>query len=112
MNPPNLLALSYVYILQSQRDGNLYVGCTTDLKKRVREHNAQKVHSTAHRTPFILVYYEAFTSKEDAFSREKWLKSGWGRNHLKKMLSKTLESLGGSPAKLSEDAGAKESLGG
>jgi predicted GIY-YIG superfamily endonuclease len=34
----------------------------------------------------ILIYYEAFIDKHDAFNREQWLKTGWGRNQLKKIL--------------------------
>ena len=54
-------------------------------------HNQGKVESTKKRKPFILVHYEAFLNKEDAFQREQWLKTGWGRNHLDKILSNYLK---------------------
>jgi len=41
-----------------------------------------------------LIYYEAFINKHDAFKREQWLKTGWGRNQLKKILGGSL-NLGG-----------------
>lgn len=93
----------YVYILRSSKDRQLYVGCTKDLQNRVREHNSGDVSSTKHRTPLEVIYYEAFTHRRDAFAREKWLKTGWGRNQIKKMLSNTLEvSAVKNPPKLSK----------
>lgn len=84
--------MQYVYVLQSKKDNELYIGCTNDLKKRLILHNAKKVTSTAGRTPFILIYYEAFIDKSDAFTREQFLKTGWGRNQLKKLLGNFFNS--------------------
>ena len=69
----------------------MYIGCTNNLQKRIYEHNSGKVFSTKHRMPFDLIYYEAFVNKKDAFAREQWLKTGWGRNHLAKMLINSLK---------------------
>ena len=49
----------YVYVLRSERDGNLYTGCTRDLRKRLLLHNCGKVEATRARVPFDLIYYEA-----------------------------------------------------
>ena len=87
--------MNYVYILRSQQDSKLYIGCTRDLKKRFREHNSGMVPATKDRTPMDLIYYEAFVDKSDAFVREQWLKSGWGKHHMKKMLSNIMKSSGG-----------------
>ncbi len=81
----------YVYILKSKKDGKMYTGCAVDLKQRLKLHNQKKVSSTSTRTPLSLLHYEAFLSRDDAFIREKWLKTGWGRNHLKKMLRNSLK---------------------
>lgn len=89
-----LFSMNYVYILHSKKDGNFHVGCTNNLNKRVREHNSKIVSSTSNRSPLALLYYEAFVNRSDAFFREKWLKTG-GRNHIQKMLSNTIKSLGG-----------------
>jgi putative endonuclease len=59
-----------MYIL----NGNLYIGSTNDLRKRVIEHNKGKVLSTDLRKPLELVYYEAYRSDKDARHREKNLK--------------------------------------
>lgn len=64
----------YVYVLQSKKDNNLYIGSTNDLRKRVKEHNNGKVFSTKSRIPFELVYYEAYKSEKDARKRESNLK--------------------------------------
>jgi putative endonuclease len=78
--------MQYVYILKSDKDGELYIGCTNDLKKRVVLHNSQKVPSTKKRGKFKLIFYEAFLNSQDAYLRERFLKTGWGRNNIKKLL--------------------------
>ena len=82
----------YVYILQSEKDRKLYVGCTGDLKKRIELHNSGKVLSTKFRKPFSLIHYEAYINKSDAFKREKFFKTGWGRNYIKRVLENYFRS--------------------
>ena len=84
--------MHYVYILKSKRDNNLYVDCTNNLMKRLSLHNSGKIPSTKNRTPLILIHYEAFIDKHDAFTREQWLKTGWGRNQIKKFLCRYLKT--------------------
>ena len=76
----------YVYILISEKDNNLYTGCTHDLKKRVQLHNQGKVESTKNRKPFKLIYYEACLNKFDAFKREKYLKTTYGKRYIRNRL--------------------------
>ena len=83
--------MHYVYVLHSGKDGKLYTGATGDLRKRIEEHNKGKVDSTTNRRPFDLVYYEACIKKEDAFRREKYLKSGNGKIYLRNRLKKYWE---------------------
>ncbi len=64
----------FVYILKSEKDGNLYIGCTSDLRKRFKEHNLGLVESTRLRKSLHLIYYEAYRAKQDAFHREHNLK--------------------------------------
>lgn len=82
----------YVYVLQSIKDYLFYTGFTTDLQRRVEEHNSKQQVSTKGRIPFKLVYYECCLSKEDAISREKYLKSGMGKKYLKNRLKGYLNS--------------------
>jgi putative endonuclease len=82
----------FVYILFSLKDRGLYIGYTTDLKKRLSQHQNSLVRSTAHRTPFVLVHYEYFIDRFDAKSREVFLKSGFGHREIKRFINRTLLS--------------------
>ncbi len=73
----------YVYVLQSGKDGKWYTGCTRDLRKRFDQHSSGKVTSTRGRGPLALIYYEASPNEDDAFDRERYLKSGMGKRYLK-----------------------------
>lgn len=59
---------------------------TNDLKRRVYEHNLGKNKSNRPYRPWTLVYSESFSTRVDARSREKYLKSGIGREFLKSKL--------------------------
>lgn len=65
--------MHYVYILKD-KDGDLYFGYTSDLRKRFWQHNKGQVKSTNPRKPFKLVYYEAYYSENAAKHREYSLK--------------------------------------
>jgi len=76
----------YVYILFSYKDSRLYIGFTSNLKKRLIEHANGKVEATKNRTPLKLVHYEYFIDRADAEARERFLKSGYGRKQFKEIL--------------------------
>jgi len=76
----------YVYILESLKDKKLYVGYTNNLRRRFEEHNSGKIDVTKYRRPFKIIYYEAYLNQQDATSREKYFKTGWGRTYLKRIL--------------------------
>jgi putative endonuclease len=76
----------YVYVLRSQMDSGLYIGYSSNLRERLRQHDSRTSFATAHRGPWKLVYYEAYLNQADAFGREKYLKSGAGRRFLKAQL--------------------------
>jgi putative endonuclease len=63
----------YVYLLKD-RFGKLYIGYTSNLKKRLQEHAKGKSKYLFLRRPVKLIYYEAYLSKIDAKEREKKLK--------------------------------------
>lgn len=81
----------YVYVFLSERDNKFYTGFTEDLKRRVTEHNAGKVQSTAYRRPLRLIYYEACIDKNDAIKGEKYLKAHYGKMFLNKRLKSYLK---------------------
>jgi len=64
----------YVYIPICS-DRSPYVGCTSDIERRIHEHNAHKVHYTIDKTPVCLNTYIAFSDKYKAFEFEKYLKT-------------------------------------
>jgi putative endonuclease len=71
----------YVYIIKSI-EGFHYTGQTSDLEKRLFEHNHQLSHSTKHGHNWEIIFKEEYTTRSEAMKREKWLKSGAGRNWL------------------------------
>lgn len=87
----------YVYIIRSVNHEWNYVGLTDNLKKRFELHNNGKVFSTKSHVPFSLMYYEAHNNKYDAAAREQFLKTGWGKDWIKRTLNNYFKSkkLGG-----------------
>lgn len=81
----------YVYVLKSQRNGKLYKGFTSDLKRRIKEHNCGQPKFSRNNGPWRLIYYEGFISEKDAREEEKFLKSGKGRERLKYALRDSIK---------------------
>lgn len=88
----------YVYVLFSLKDKKLYIGYTTDLRARLTNHAQGRVRTTFLRRPLNLIYYEYFVNQKDAKSRERFLKSGFGRSQLKLALKDTLQKFGYQPS--------------
>lgn len=76
----------YTYVLYSEKDHGLYIGYSSDIGRRFKQHVDGATISTAHRRPLMLAYYEAYACKQDAETRERFLKSGSGRTYLKKQM--------------------------
>ncbi len=76
----------WVYVFRD-RNGRFYIGITKRLRRRIAEHNAGRTHADRSRGPFKLLRKECFTSYAEARQREKWLKSGQGREWLRADLS-------------------------
>ena len=80
-------ALMYFVYVLSLSNGQIYIGFTKDLKKRIEEHNNGKVFTTSKYLPIKLVYYECYLSREDAKIRETMIKKfGSTYSHLKKRI--------------------------
>ena len=84
----------YTYVLRSKKHGKLYIGFTTDLRERVKTHNAGSNTSTKAGVPWKLVYYEAFASEQDAREREVALKD-FGRSYgqLKRRIKRSIDDV-------------------
>lgn len=77
----------YVYIIRSTSSPDQeYVGATSDLKQRIKDHNAGKSTHTSKYMPWKLIWYCAFEDKITALNFEKYLKSHSGRAFSKKRL--------------------------
>ena len=80
-----------VYVLRSLRNGKHYIGMTgRDPNIRLSEHLRGTAPWTHRNGPFELVYQEEDADKEFVRKREKYLKSGHGREFLKKRLSEKI----------------------
>jgi putative endonuclease len=80
----------YVYVLQSEKDRKYYIGLASDIKKRSEEHNNGEVSTTKNRRPLKLIYWEGCLNQQDVASREKYLKTTWGKRYIKKRLQNYL----------------------
>jgi putative endonuclease len=72
----------YTYILRSLKDKHLYVGYTTDVQKRISEHNSGLTKSTKSRLQFELLFFEEFQSRGEAMIRERFFKTGKGKEYI------------------------------
>lgn len=78
--------MPYMYILKCA-DGSYYTGSTTNLKRRLAEHqNGEGAKHTAKRLPVELVYCEFYDRVSDAFYREKQIQ-GWSRKKKQALIS-------------------------
>jgi putative endonuclease len=78
---------TYVYILRSKTDPNRhYTGLTTDLRRRLQEHNSGNVNHTAELKPWVVKTAIAFEDATRARAFEKFLKSGSGQTFVRERL--------------------------
>ena len=76
-----------IYVLKSEKDGNLYIGCTSNIENRIKYHNSGKVFSTKSRRPLKLIYTENFENKYEAYNKEKYYKTARGKRELKNKIN-------------------------
>jgi putative endonuclease len=74
----------YVYILQSLKNKDIYVGSTANMDGRIKLHNSGRVRSTKANKPWQLLEYHEFVSRSEAFKKEMFYKSGQQKEILKK----------------------------
>ena len=75
-----------VYILKSRKDHGYYIGCTSDMVKRLSFHNTGKTPSLRNRRPLYLIYFEEYRDRATAYAREKQIKSYKGGEAFKKLI--------------------------
>lgn len=71
-----------VYVLKSRTTGRRYIGQTSNLAKRLLAHNNGDSRYTKNRGPWKLVYSEVYSTRTEAILRERYLKTGKGREFL------------------------------
>ena len=82
------LGMFTVYAISSISPNYIYVGLTSDLKARIRRHNNGRERTTKPYAPFQLICYEECENRERARIREKYCKSGSGKESLRKIRNK------------------------
>ena len=81
----------YVYVLQSvDYPDQIYVGYTTDIDRRLEEHNDGRSSSTKPYIPWELVFFEGYKYRWKAKQREQYFKTSKGKRALKLMLKDVL----------------------
>lgn len=85
----------YVYILKSSKSGIFYYGYTSDLRRRLEEHNSGKSQFTKGHQPWNLEFYSAFIDEQKAKDFELYLKSGSGKAFVYKRLVAFAKDVGG-----------------
>lgn len=81
----------WIYLLECPDDNNWYIGYTSNLKKRLTEHQSgYGSKTTKKKSEWKLIYCEGYLDIKDAKGREVFLKSGSGRRFLKKQLKSYL----------------------
>jgi putative endonuclease len=81
------LLMFFVYVLRNRETERHYTGHTSNLVQRVGQHNHGVTKSTKNRGQWDLLYHEEFDLRSDAMRREKYLKSGKGREELRRKLA-------------------------
>jgi putative endonuclease len=76
----------FVYVLYRQKIGHFYTGQTANLSERLKQHNLGMSKSTIHGVPWRLVHSERFATRAEAMQRERFLKTGHGRDGLRQFL--------------------------
>jgi putative endonuclease len=77
--------MAWTYILMSNKVPKTYVGSTTNIEKRILEHNAGKSLFTKRYIPWKLIHSEKFDTLTEARLREKYLKTAAGRKFIKQL---------------------------
>jgi len=83
-----------VYVLRSIK-GKQYIGHTSDLERRLLEHNSGLCKTTKVDKDWQVIYSEEFTTRGEAVKRERWLKTGRGREFIKEMMRDGVHAPGG-----------------
>lgn len=82
--------MPFLYVLYSELTQRHYTGATSNLEQRLAQHNSDQSTSTKNRGPWNLVYHEEYATLREALQRERYLKTGTGREELKRLMREQL----------------------
>ncbi|WP_081144955.1 GIY-YIG nuclease family protein [Niastella vici] len=93
----------FVYILYSISSGKTYVGFSNNVERRLSEHNiTESTGFTLRYRPWTLIQTEEYSTKQQAMAREKFLKTGRGREEIKNYVTKYLKASDGAVSAAAE----------
>lgn len=84
------MSFYYFYILQSKKNGKLYLGSSSNWERRLKQHNSGTELSTKSNILYEIIYFAGFINKKDATDNEQYFKTTAGWRRLKRMLKNTL----------------------
>ncbi len=91
---PSAPTMYYLYILKSEVGNKIYIGSTSNIKRRLHEHNKGGTQSTRRFKPWYLLYSEEYKTKTEAIKRERQLKKWKNRQRIEKLVEKEHSSVG------------------
>ena len=78
-----------VYVLKSEASGKHYVGMTSDLSRRLKDHNSGRSKFTSGHIPWVLIYQEDSPDFVTGRKREKYLKTAAGKRFIEKVIGRS-----------------------
>ena len=75
----------HVYVLRSDKTGRRYIGSSQNIESRLNEHNSGYSLATKHGAPWKLIHHEEFPTRAEAVRRERFYKTGKGRDFLDRL---------------------------
>ena len=75
----------HVYVLRSVKTRRRYIGSCKDVDKRLHRHNDGHSKATRHGIPWVVLQTETFFTRSEAARRERYYKTGRGRDELVKL---------------------------
>ena len=85
--------MHYTYILISKNRARTYTGVTSNIKRRLKEHNSGKGKFTKPYSPFSILYLENYSTRKEAYQREAYFKSTPGKREISQLLKGSSEKI-------------------
>ena len=80
----------YFYILRGTKKDKIYIGSTSDIKRRLNEHNRGHTKSTRRFMPWCIVYLEKYLTRAEAIKRERQIKKWKNRKRIERLIERNI----------------------